>query len=234
LLFIRVPLITGEAGIRDSVGIVFVCCLTTLLTTLSLSALVTNGNIEEGGAYYMLSRTLGAPLGVAVGFTFYLGTTCAGAMYILGAVETFIKSYKDTPVLEYVFTGNLEIDNRYLGTVLLLIILGINLIGLKYVAKTGIVFLFIVYGGIISMYLGIFVASYRSDTYAINDKVSGLDGLSTDHLNDNWSPEYKSGNSAIFYLSIYFPSVTGIMAGANRSGDLKDASYSIPRGTLMA
>jgi len=54
----------------------------------------------------MLSRTLGAPLGVAVGFTFYLGTTCAGAMYILGAVETFFKSYNMMGFYNYIGWGN--------------------------------------------------------------------------------------------------------------------------------
>uniref|UniRef100_H3CLG6 Solute carrier family 12 member 7a n=1 Tax=Tetraodon nigroviridis TaxID=99883 RepID=H3CLG6_TETNG len=35
-------------------------------------------------------------------------------------------------------------------------------------------------------------------------------------------------------VGIYFPSVTGIMAGSNRSGDLRDAQRSIPIGTIMA
>ena len=53
LLFIRVPEITGESGIRDSSLIVFVCVSTTFLTILSLSAIATNGKIKSGGIIFI-------------------------------------------------------------------------------------------------------------------------------------------------------------------------------------
>lgn len=40
--------------------------------------------------------------------------------------------------------------------------------------------------------------------------------------------------SFTMFVAIYFPSCTGIMAGSNRSGDLKDGQKSIPLGTIGA
>lgn len=235
-MFIRVPEITGESGIRDSVIIVALCVTTTFLTILSLSAIATNGRISTGGTYYLISRSLGAPIGTGVGFSFYLGTTFAGAMYILGAVESFIK------VTGWKIGGSEGASMRIYGTILLVLMITVNLVGLKYVAKTGMVFLSVVLFAILGMYIGIFTQNARDaitadngmpdieDKYKNND---GITGLSSKHWDNNWEPEYDE-NDLFTLLSIYFPSVTGIMAGANRSGDLKDPSYSLPRGTLGA
>lgn len=48
--------------------------------------------LAAGGSYYMISRSLGPEFGGAVGLCFYLGTTFAGAMYILGTIEIFLVS----------------------------------------------------------------------------------------------------------------------------------------------
>ena len=71
----------------------FMCCvLQTFTTAISMSAIATNGVVPGGGSYFLISRALGPEFGGAVGVLFYLGTSVASSMYIVGAVEIFLVS----------------------------------------------------------------------------------------------------------------------------------------------
>jgi len=63
-----------------------------MLTAISMSAIATNGVVPAGGSYFMISRALGPEFGGAVGILFYLGTTVASSMYIIGAIEILVVS----------------------------------------------------------------------------------------------------------------------------------------------
>ena len=72
MLFIRLSWVVGQSGIGFACLIILLSTLVTLLTTMSMSAIATNGEIKGGGAYYLISRSLGPNLGGAIGIVFRL------------------------------------------------------------------------------------------------------------------------------------------------------------------
>ena len=55
-----------------------------------------------------------------------------------------------------------------------------------------------------------------------------------DFVKPNLAPQYTDGISFWVVFAVFFPAVTGIEVGISLSGDLKDASKSIPRGTIWS
>lgn len=58
-----------------------------LLTVLSLSAIASNGEVKGGGAYYLISRSLGPEFGGSIGILFYLAQALNTAMNVVGLID---------------------------------------------------------------------------------------------------------------------------------------------------
>ena len=67
-----------------------VCFPQSLLTSLSISAVATNGRVPGGGLYVLISRSLGPEFGGAVGILFYFGISISVAMYLAGSIELML------------------------------------------------------------------------------------------------------------------------------------------------
>uniref|UniRef100_A0A669DFD4 Solute carrier family 12 member 6 n=1 Tax=Oreochromis niloticus TaxID=8128 RepID=A0A669DFD4_ORENI len=316
ILFLRLTWVVGTAGVLQAFCIVLMCCCCTMLTAISMSAIATNGVVPAGGSYFMISRSLGPEFGGAVGLCFYLGTTFAGAMYILGAVEILLV-YIAPGAAIFEGEGAAMLNNmRIYGSIFLLFMALLVFVGVKYVNKLASVFLACVIISILSIYVGALVSAFSvpdfpvcmlgnrtinahdvvdnhcsktvmvekttrlwklfchnsqlnatCDEYFTSNnfsEIKGIPGLTSGAISENlWGTYLHKGDvlekrslhasqaahpasdrypyvfadittSFTVLVGIFFPSVTGIMAGSNRSGDLKDAQRSIPIGTILA
>uniref|UniRef100_A0A914E877 Uncharacterized protein n=1 Tax=Acrobeloides nanus TaxID=290746 RepID=A0A914E877_9BILA len=82
---------------------------------------------------------------------------------------------------------------------------------------------------LVDYYVGTFITPTNQEQLK-----RGLTGYSVATLKENLLPAFRDGYNFFAVFSIYFPATTGIMAGANISGDLKDPQRAIPLGTLLA
>jgi potassium/chloride transporter 9 len=67
-----------------------------LLTVLSVSAIATNGKVKGGGAYYMISRSLGPEFGGSIGLVFYIGQVLNAGMNVIGFVEPLLSNFGES------------------------------------------------------------------------------------------------------------------------------------------
>ncbi|XP_068665152.1 cation-chloride cotransporter 1 isoform X2 [Aristolochia californica] len=212
--------------------------------------------MKGGGPYYLIGRALGPEVGISIGLCFFLGNAVAGSMYVLGAVETFLDAvpaagiFKATStsvnstlipggVKETIHTPNLH-DLQIYGVVITILLCFIVFGGVKIINRVAPAFLVAVLFSLVCIFIGIFVAPRHNAP-------SGITGLSLKTFRDNWSSDYQTTNNAgvpdpegsIYWnfnalVGLFFPAVTGIMAGSNRSASLRDTQRSIPIGTLAA
>ncbi|XP_015066753.1 cation-chloride cotransporter 1 isoform X4 [Solanum pennellii] len=247
----KISMIVGMAGIGESLLLVAFCGSCTFLTTISLSAIATNGAMKGGGPYYLIGRALGPEVGVSIGLCFFLGNAVAGAMYVLGAVETFLDAVPAAGILRETVTrvNGTDIapitrpslhDLQIYGIVVTILLCFIVFGGVKIINRVAPAFLVPVVFSLVCIFSGILLA--RNGRPA-----AGITGLSSESFKDNWGPAYQRTSNAgipdpngkIYWsfnalVGLFFPAVTGIMAGSNRSASLKDTQRSIPIGTLAA
>lgn len=87
LMFLRFGFILGQSGFLAMMGMLIASYLINLITTLSISAIATNGTVRGGGAYYLISRSLGPEFGGSIGVVFYLGFVFNTGMNAVGLID---------------------------------------------------------------------------------------------------------------------------------------------------
>ncbi|MDA7926099.1 amino acid permease [Mariniblastus sp.] len=206
IMFLRFGYVVGHAGILETLVIIGAATLITLLTTLSLSAIVTNTEVKGGGAYFLISRSLGAEFGGAIGLVFFVAQAISVAMYVIGFSEAVVAS---------VLPGQSKL---LIATICNIFVFGCVFRGAGWTIRLQYFILAILLASLGSFYAGA-IPEFDSEVF-----------------DENWGNRFSadSQESIFTMFALFFPAVTGIMAGANMSGDLRDPSKAIPTGTLLS
>ena len=200
IMYLRFGWVVGNVGLVGALLIVTISTSITFLTALSISQIATDQRVRVGGAYYMISRSLGIETGGAVGILLFFAQALSVALYTIGFAES----------VKNVFP---QVDERLVG---LLTTVAVALLALKS-ARAAIRAQYFIMGAIglslVSFFLGSSVGPPDTVTVPLGDIPQ----------EDFW-----------VVFAVFFPAVTGIMAGVNMSGDLKEPGKAIPKGTMAA
>ncbi len=209
IMYVRVGWSVGNAGLIGTWLVMLLAMGITAATGLSLSSIATNTRIGAGGPYAIMARSLGLEVGGSIGLPLYLTRPLGVAMYIIGFREGWLWIFPDHPAL-------------VIDLVVFAALAGISYISADLAFKIQYFIMAIIIGSIVSIFMS--PATFEPAAGPIEwwgtypgFKESGFEGA------DFW-----------VVFAVFFPATTGILAGANMSGDLQNPRRAIPLGTLWA
>ncbi|MEN8229034.1 MAG: amino acid permease [Bacteroidota bacterium] len=210
ILFLRFGYAVGHQGFIGVIGIILLGHMVTIPTSMAVAEIATNQKVQGGGAYYIISRSFGINIGAAIGITLYLSQAISVAFYVIAFSEAF------DPLIRFLhYEINIPlIDKRWIGLASMSLL---SVIILTRGANIGMKALYFVVALLFTSLLFFFLgkSTVPDQPFVLNAQIRNPDEF-------------------FFVFTIIFPAFTGLVAGLGLSGDLKDPSKSIPRGTLWA
>lgn len=199
IMYLRFGWVVGSVGLVPTLLIVTLSTAITLVTALSVAQIATDKVIRVGGAYYMISRSLGIETGGAVGIPLYFAQALSVALYTIGFAESLSLTF---PAL----------DQRIVAIVTTVLVALVAIKSAHLAIRAQYVIMAAIGLSLVSIAFGAPVEAASIDV---------------------WRGHVSSPGFWVVF-AVFFPAVTGIMAGVNMSGDLRDPARSIPAGTLAA
>ncbi|MCB0079047.1 MAG: hypothetical protein KDD73_16685 [Anaerolineales bacterium] len=208
IMYLREGSVVGNAGLLGTWIIIALAFVITGTTALSMSSITTNIRVGAGGAFSMISQSLGLEVGGSIGVPLYLAQALAVSMYIFGFREGW----------NYIFPGHPPL---LLDLLTFALVAGIALVSANFAFRVQYVILVVIAVSLVSILGSIFTGAMVNEP-TLWGSYQGF-------------PENGfRGTSFALVFALFFPAATGILAGANMSGDLANPRRSIPRGTLSA
>ncbi|KOC61094.1 Solute carrier family 12 member 9 [Habropoda laboriosa] len=197
LVFIRMGYIVGNAGLLVTLTQFIIAYGILLFTVASVCAISTNGAVEGGGAYFMISRTLGPEFGGSIGTLFFMANIVSSALCIAGFAEGLIENFGPS--------GYLAGKSALIPD------------GAAMFAKTSVAILAVVSVCLISIFISFLAQGsmeipipnanelIQNATYHVNGTYTGLlSSTLISNLYSNYSPDYSTASTSRFLLQNNF------------------------------
>jgi len=145
IMYLRMGWVVGNAGLIGTIVIIVIAHVISVSTGLSVSSIATDKKVGAGGIYYILSRSMGIPIGGSIGIALYVGTALSISLYLVGFAESF-NSY---------FGFETDINGiRISGSIALIVLTFIALISTSVALKTQFFILLAIIISLLSIFLG--------------------------------------------------------------------------------
>jgi len=200
IMYLRFGWVVGQVGVWKTLLIVAMANSITLVTSLCLSAVATNSRVGVGGAYFMISRSLGLEIGGAIGLPLFLSQTLSVTLYAFGLAESLRLVWPNAPLMPSAF-------------IIIILVAALSFRGASAALRSQVPIMGLIGLSLLALLLGALFGSPVPGPAA---------------------PQPQQSFSFWAVFAIFFPAVTGIMAGLSLSGDLEEPRRAIPRGTLYA
>lgn len=145
IMYLRLPWVVGHAGLLGVLGIILVAHVISIATGLSISSIATDKNVGAGGPYYIVSRSLGLPIGGALGLALFIGLCFSTSLYVIGLCESILATLdiEATPTAI-----------RIAGSIALALITTVTIISTAFAIKTQYVVLALIVLSLFAIFLG--------------------------------------------------------------------------------
>jgi amino acid transporter len=207
IMYLRFGWVLGNVGLPATLLIVTIATSITFFTALSISAMATNMKVGTGGAYYIISRSLGLEAGVAIGLPLFFARAFGVAFYVAGFTEALLAVFNPLPMLEPVIAA------KVISAATLIALTALAYISADLALKVQFLIFVAIGASLVSLFMG-------------NPAMAEVAVPAGTIIPP------KAGFWVVF--AVFFPAVTGIEAGLGLSGDLKNPAKSLPLGTLAA
>ncbi len=145
IMYLRLPWVVGNGGLWMALGVIAVAHVISVTTGLSISSIATDKNVGAGGPYYIVSRSLGLPIGGTLGLALFVGLSFSISLYVIGFCESFL-AFVDMDVS--------PTNVRMAGTVTVILLTLVTVISTSFAIKTQYLILVLIALSLGSIFLG--------------------------------------------------------------------------------